>query len=293
MQVTAQEASRPTVAPTFKITKIKENLGAEVTGIDLRQPVDAETQQLLYDALVDNIALVFRDQQFTPEEYLSAVSNFGTVMADETPKNRLPEMPLLSAISSRSKDKEGKRVMTGERWHSDHVNHQKPPKFTCLYAVKLPDSGGATNLANTREAYAALPGDLKTRLDGMKTVNVIVGSASKSVNSDRRAWQAESPPDPVIHPLVRTHPDAGTKAVYFHPNKVENIVGMAPQESQEFLEDLTDQLLQPEFLYAHEWRLGDMMIWDNRSAFHRASFDYDPNQHRLLYRALVEGDIPR
>ncbi|MDA0787782.1 MAG: TauD/TfdA family dioxygenase [Proteobacteria bacterium] len=292
MQVTTQEASRPATTTGMKITKLTENIGAEVTGIDLRQPVDADTQKFLYDALVEHIALVFRDQKFNPGEYLSAVSIFGTVMPDESPKNRLPELPLISQISSLSKDREGKRVMTGERWHSDHVNHQRPPKFTCLYAVKLPDSGGATNLANTREGYAALPDAVKKRVEGMKTANVIIGSASKSVNSDRRAWQAESPPDPVIHPLVRTHPDVGTKALYFHPNKVENIVGMEPQESQELLEELTEYMVKPEFLYAHQWRLGDMMIWDNRSAFHRASFDYDINQHRLLYRTLVEGDIP-
>jgi taurine dioxygenase len=214
-------------------------------------------------------------------------------MPDEAPKNHLPGLPLVGQINSRAVDKEGKRVMTGERWHSDHVNQPQPPKFTCLYAVKLPDSGGATNILNTRAGYAALPDDVKKRIDGMKTVNVIIGSASKSTNADRRAWQQDSNPDPVIHPLVRTHPDAGTKALYFHPNKAENIVGMNPEDTQRLLEDLTERALKPEFIYSHQWRLGDMLIWDNRSAFHRASFDHDPTQHRLLYRTLVKGDTPR
>jgi taurine dioxygenase len=293
MQVSTQQSPRASTAPALKITPLTPHLGAEVTGIDLRQPVDPVTRKRLYDALIENVCLVFRDQSFTPEEYVAAVSLFGKVMPDESPKNRLPEQPLVGLINSQAKDRDGKRVMTGERWHSDHVNQKRPPKFTCLYAVHLPDKGGATNIANMRAGYASLPESLRQRLDGMKTVNVIIGSASKSTNSDRRAWQAESQPDPVIHPLVRTHPDAGTKSLYFHPNKAENIVGMSPEETQSFLEQLTEQAMKPEFVYSHQWRPGDMLIWDNQSAFHRASFDYDPNQHRLLYRTLVEGDVPR
>ena len=290
MHVATQEAAG---ASQMKIAKISPHIGAEVTGIDLRQPVDAATRKRLYDALVENITLVIRGQSFTPEQYVKAVSLFGELMPDESEKNRLPEEPLIGLINSRAIDREGKRVMTGERWHSDHVNQAQPPKFTCLYAVHLPDSGGATNIANTRAGYAALPEDMRKQLDGMKTINVIIGSASKSVNADRRHWQQEAAPPPVIHPLVRTHPDAGTKALYFHPNKVENIVGMTPQDSQALLEDLTERALKPEFVYSHQWRHGDMLIWDNRSAFHRASFDYDPKQHRLLYRVLVKGDTPR
>ncbi len=293
MEKTAGAPQAKTGAPHMKITKLSEHIGAEVTGIDLRQPVDAATRKQLYDALVENITLVVRNQDFTPEQYVAAVSLFGELMPDESEKNRLPEQPLIGLINSRAIDREGKRVMTGERWHSDHVNQPQPPKFTCLYAVKLPDKGGATNIANTRAGFATLPADLKKRIEGMKTVNVIIGSASKSVNADRRAWQAEAAPPPVIHPLVRTHPDAGTKALYFHPNKVENIVGMSPEDSQVLLEDLTERALKPEYVYSHQWRPGDMLIWDNRSAFHRASFDYDPAQHRLLYRTLVKGDTPR
>ena len=294
MQVTMQKSTaQPNAGPSpMKISKLSEHIGAEVTGIDLRQPIDAATRKQLYDALVENITLVVRNQTFTPEQYVSAVSLFGELMPDESEKNRLPELPMIGLIASKTVDREGKRVMTGERWHSDHVNQAQPPKFTCLYAVKLPDKGGATNIANTRAGYASLPDDLKQRLDGMKTVNVIIGSASKSVNADRRAWQAAAAPPPVIHPLVRTHPDTGTKALYFHPNKAENIVGMTPEDTQRLLEELTERALKPEYIYSHQWRPGDMLIWDNRSAFHRASFDYDPAQHRLLYRTLVKGDVP-
>ena len=111
-------------------------------------------------------------------------------------------------------------------------------------------------------------------------------------NPDVVREQAEKNIKQVTHPLVRTHPVNGTKAVWFHPSKLDHIVGMSPEESQEFIAEVTTHLTKPEFVYVHEWKLGDMLIWDNRAALHKAGFDYDPNQHRMLYRILVRGDRP-
>ena len=96
----------------------------------------------------------------------------------------------------------------------------------------------------------------------------------------------------MLQPLVRTHPDNGSKALYFHPVKAENIVGMGAAESQALLTGLLERSVRDEFIYSHKWRKGDMLIWDNRAALHRASFDYDPDEYRLLYRVLVRGDVP-
>lgn len=277
----------------MRIEKISEHIGAEVTGIDLGQPLDEATRQQLYRALVDNIALVIRDQKFTPQKFFEAASMFGEPMQDEDPKYWMAEQPFVGTVDSMRKNKDGSRVYNGERWHSDHTNQEIPPKFTTLYAVELPDSGGATNLANSRAAFESLPEDLRSRIDGMKTVNVIVGSAAKSTNSDRKKWQREGNRKPVIQPLVRTNPDTGTKAIYFHPNKVENIVGMTPEDTQDLLEELIGYTVRPQFTYVHKWRRGDMLIWDNRAALHKAEFDYDPAQRRLLYRCLVKGERPQ
>jgi taurine dioxygenase len=95
-----------------------------------------------------------------------------------------------------------------------------------------------------------------------------------------------------LQPLVRTNGDNGTKALYFHANKTENIVGLGPQESQDLLNELMDRAIRDEFIYSHTWRLGDMLLWDNRSSMHNVTFDYDQNQHRELYRALVKGELP-
>jgi taurine dioxygenase len=102
-------------------------------------------------------------------------------------------------------------------------------------------------------------------------------------------------PEPVLQPLVRTNPDNGRKALYFHTSKTENIIGLTPQETQVLFDELLTYALKPEFIYSHTWRLGDMLLWDNRSALHKANYDYDPadvTQHRLLYRIMVKGERP-
>lgn len=282
----------PATEQTLRINKLSAHVGAEAVGVDLTKPVDEATRQALYDALVENIALVIRGQNFTAEQCLAAARLFGETMEDQDPIYRLPELTHVRALSSRHKDRKGERIRVGERWHSDHTNRRRPPKFTSLYAVELPEAGGNTNIANMRAAYAALPDDEQARLRDMRTINLYVGSAVANPNIDRLAAQSEEQPDAVEQPLVRTNPDNGTTALYFHPSKVENIVGMTPEDSQVFLDDLTERAIRPEFVYAHEWRKGDMLLWDNRSALHKASFDYDPNQHRLLYRILIQGERP-
>ena len=276
----------------MKVTKLGAHIGAEATEIDLRRPVDAETRRGLNAAVVDNVALVIRDQQFTPEQYLAAVSLFGEPMEQHFTQYALPGCPLVHEVSNRHTDKSGKRVKHGAGWHTDHTNHLRPPKYTCLYAVSLPSSGGDTAVVNMRAGYEALPDDVRRKIQGLKTVNVFQGSASATYSGQSADAQAERKPEPVLQPLVRTNPDNGAKALYFHPVKTENIVGMDPAASQALLNDLLERAVRDEFIYRHKWRKGDMLLWDNRAAMHRAHFDYDPNEYRLLYRVLVRGELP-
>jgi taurine dioxygenase len=276
----------------MNVNRLSANIGAEVTGIDLRQPIDAATRQQLNAAVVENVALVIRDQSFTPEQYLAAASLFGEPMEQHFTQYALPDCPLVHEVSNRHKDKSGKRVKHGAGWHTDHTNHVRPPKYTCLYAVALPSSGGGTSVVNMRAGYDALPESLRQKIQGMKTVNVFLGSASAHYSGVSADAQAEKKPEPVLQPLVRTNPDNGKKALYFHPVKTENIVGMDPPASQALLDELMQHAIRDEFIYRHQWRKGDMLLWDNRSALHRAHFDYDPDEYRLLYRVLVRGELP-
>lgn len=276
----------------MQITPLTPQVGAEVTGIDLRRPVDAQTRERLHAAVVDHVALVIRDQTLTPEEYLAAISLFGEPMEQHFTQYALPGCPLVHEVSNRHQDKSGKRVKHGADWHTDHTNHVRPPKFTCLYAVSLPSSGGDTAIVNMRAGYEALPGEIKHRIEGMRTVNVFQGSASATYSGQSADAQAERKPVPVLQPLVRTNPDNGTRALYFHPVKTENIEGMSADASQSLLRELLERSIQPQFVYRHKWRKGDVLLWDNRSALHRAYFDYDPAEYRLLYRVLVRGEVP-
>ena len=274
------------------VTQLSPNIGAEVTGIDLREPIDAGTRAKLNAAVVEHVALVIRDQDFTPEQYLAAVSLFGEPMEQHFTQYALPGCPLVHEVSNRHQDKSGKRVKHGAGWHTDHTNHLRPPKNTSLYAVALPSKGGDTAVVNMRAGYDALPDAMRQKIQGMKTVNVFQGSASARYSGQSADAQVEKKPEPVLQPLVRTNPDNGMKALYFHPVKTENIVGMSAADSQALLNDLLERTVKDEFIYRHHWRKGDMLIWDNRAAMHRAHFDYDPDEYRLLYRVLVRGEVP-
>ncbi len=274
------------------VTQLSPNIGAEVTGIDLREPIDAATRAKLNAAVVEHVALVIRDQDFTPEQYLAAVSLFGEPMEQHFTQYALPACPLVHEVSNQHQDKSGKRVKHGAGWHTDHTNHLRPPKNTSLYAVALPSKGGDTAVVNMRAGYDALPEAMRQKIQGMKTVNVFQGSASARYSGQSADAQVEKKPEPVLQPLVRTNPDNGKKALYFHPVKTENIVGMSAGDTQALLNDLLERTVKDEFIYRHHWRKGDMLIWDNRAAMHRAHFDYDPDEFRLLYRVLVRGEVP-
>lgn len=280
---------------TVQISKIKEHIGAVVTGVDLRSPLDPAIIRLIYDALVENVAVVIRGQNLTATQYRKAAEQFGELMEDQNRLYLAPGEPLVSVLSNRHKDSKGNQAKVGANatWHTDHTNQERPPKFTCLYGVEVPDSGGGTSVCNTRAAYEALPEELRGRLDGMETANTLISSARfKIANPDILKAQLASTTPPMIHPLVRTHPDTGTKAIWFHKSKTETVTGLNPEETQAFLEELLEQAIRPEFSYVHEWRAGDMLMIDNRAAMHKAGHDYDQSQHRHLFRILVRGDRP-
>lgn len=280
--------------PKMKVAKLSQYFGAEITGIDLRNPVDDATRQQLVDILEENVALVIRGQEFTATQFLAAAALFGEIMEDQNRNFIIDGLPLVSVLSNRNKNSEGKqaKVASNATWHTDHTNQERPPKFTTLYPVELPDRGGGTSLYNMHMGFEELPEDLQKRLLGMKANTCLRGSAAKNGNPDTIKAQQEAKRPLTVQPIVRTHPVNGSKAVWFHPSKTENIIGMGPEDTQEFLADLTQKAIKPEKVYVHEWKLGDMLIWDNRSAMHKAGFDYDPNQHRMLYRILVRGDRP-
>jgi taurine dioxygenase len=281
---------------TLQVTKVKEHIGAIVTGVDLANPVDAATQKKLYDAVVENVVLVIRGQaHLTPAQVQAAGELFGELMEDQNRRYLVDGFPLISVLDSFQTDSKGNLAKVGKNatWHPDHTNQERPPKFTMLYAVAVPDAGGATHVCNSRAAYESLPEDLKRKITGMKTENTLISSARfKIANPDILRDQMESKNPPTVQPLVRTHPETGTKAVWFHKGKTERVIGMTPEETQDFLQDLTDRVTLAQFCYAHQYQKGDLLIIDDRQSLHKAGHDFDHSQQRLLYRMLVRGDRP-
>src|SRR5438270_7395940 len=263
------------------IALLHPSLGAEVTGIDLSKPVDEPMRQTLTRALADHLALVFHDQSLTPAQYLSAASVFGPPMEQHYSQHNMPGFPLIGLIWHRNGQQ------PAEQWHTDHTNRKHPPAATILYGVDIPSAGGATSVANMRAAYAALPETERRHLDTLRTVNSLDDGKSDTRHEDREKYSK-----PIVHPMVRTHPLHGSRAVFFHITKTINIEGMTPEASRAYLSDLLERMIRPEIVYTHQWRTGDVLVIDDRATMHRAHGDYDRRESRVLWRIIVEGDRP-
>jgi taurine dioxygenase len=266
----------------MKVTPLHPSLGAEVVGVDLSRPVDAATREALTRALAEHLALVFPGQTLTPQQYLDAASIFGPPMEQHYSQHNMPDHPLIGLIWHRNGQ------TPAEMWHTDHTNRERPPAATILYGVEIPSAGGGTSVANMRAAYRALPADERRRLEGLTTFNTLETDKADTRESDRAKYST-----PIEHPMVRTHPVHGSRAVYFHITKATHISGMAPADSRAYMADLIERLIRPEITYLHRWRKGDVLVIDDRATMHRAHGDYDRSQSRVLWRVIVEGDRPR
>ena len=267
--------------PELTIRPLSKTIGAEIGGVDLSQPLDAAAKTALSQALAAHLALVFHDQSLTPEQYLAAAEIFGPPMRQHYSQHHMPGYPDIGLVYHRNGQ------APAERWHTDHTNRERPPAATMLYGVEIPSKGGETSVANMRAAYSALPDAERRRLDTLRTVNSL-----DEGKTDTRAEDWEKYSNPIVHPMVRTHPVHGSRAVFFHLTKTQYIEGMSPEESRAYLNDLIDRMIRPEIVYTHNWRKGDVFIIDDRATMHRAHGDYDRRESRVLWRIIVEGDRP-
>jgi taurine dioxygenase len=274
------------------ITQLSPHTGAEVTGVDLAQPIDDGLRERLNRAFVEHSVLVFRDQHLAPQQLLGAVRLFGEVFPQHNTRFALPDCPAIHYISNQDFFPDGKRYIPGEGYHTDHSNATRPPKATVLHAVKLPDRGGDTQFVNMQRAYEDLPAATRERIDGLRAMHVYQSRHSERKLMGLSDEARQSVPDRVLHPLVRTHPESGRKAIYLNPIRIEGIEGLEEGTALSLLDDLLAHATQPQYEYRHRWRQGDMVMWDNRCLLHKANGDYDMGQVRYLYRVMLKGDAP-
>jgi taurine dioxygenase len=276
----------------LSIAPLSDVLGAEVTGIDLREPVGGDTVAALNRAFAEHGVLVFRDQSLTAQQFLDAARLFGAPMRQKLTQYRVPDCPDVSMVSSQAKTDDGKPKILGVSWHTDHSFQPEPPKATLLCAVSLPDKGGDTSWADMRAAYDGLPADLRQEIENLQAVHAYTESRVPPTLDERKREKPEDVADGVVHPLVRTHPETGRKAIYINPLRMRRFLGKTAEDCAALIERLMQHATQPAFVYTHTWRAGDMVIWDNRSTIHKAETNYDLSQHRLMHRVILSGEKP-
>lgn len=270
-----------------EIRRLGAQIGVEVTGVDVKTLDDASFAPI-YQAWLDCNVLVVRDQQLEIADFLQYSRRFGPVVPHPSKSTRHPEFPEITMLGVNKFDADGRLNLAiyrrgAEGWHTDGAYNQQPFKATQLYALAVPSRGGDTHFANGYAAYEALPQRLKQRLDGAKGAFTYGGrrGPSQLLNEEDRDWQ------PVLHPIIRSHPETGRKSLYFDPGKVVSIVGATAEESNALIEELTGYMIQPEAEYRHKWRRGDVVIWDNRCSYHKAAGDYPPEEDRIHWRVSI------
>ena len=278
-------------AMKFTSERLSDHMAAAVTGIDLNRSADAATQAALVEALHENLVLCIRGQTLAPTAFRDAMAKFGTPMRRKQ-LAQTAECADVNIISSEDRDVlgDGKRLVNGASWHTDDSFMREPCSLTMLYGVVVPSVGGDTQFINMYAAYEALPPETRSRIDGMKVVHKYKSSRTNRVAVMSAEEMANMPA--ATHPLVRTHPETGRKALYLNPNRMEEIVGLPRAESDRLLDELVAHAIQPRFQYRHVWRQGDIVIWDNRCTMHKANADYPDGEQRLMHRVIVTGTEP-
>jgi taurine dioxygenase len=281
------------------VTKCDAALGAEI-GFDLSGPIDDATFGELERIFHDNIVVFFRGQNLTNERHIDFSRRFGELEVHIVKKYLLPGHPEILLVSN-VKNAAGELIGladAGFTWHSDVSYRRTPSRCSLLYAKEVPhdDNGtvlGDTVFANCIAAYEALPAAMKRRLDGLKAIHRY-SSRRRVADSPRPKLtqaQLDETPD-VAHPIVRTHPHTGRKAIYVTADECIGIEGMPEDEAVELIAELDTHCVKPEFLYRHRWRVGDLVMWDNATAMHLAICDYALPQRRLMHRTTVIGGEP-
>jgi taurine dioxygenase len=274
--------------PPLSTRPLSPALGLEVLGVDLSRPIGKTLGAQLEDTFHEGLVILLRDQNLTEEDEVRFAECFGT-LAKTLNVHHTGKHPATMLISNIRKD--GKPIGAlpdGEmQFHTDQCYIERPAKASMLYAIEVPRVGGNTLFANANAAYETLPDDIKRRIDGRKAINAY-DYANASVKRGTRL--GEGVPQ-YSHPVVRTHPATGCKALYVNRLMTVAIEGMDEDESDELLNLLFDHQEQPRFVYEHVWRIGDILMWDNRCTLH-ARTDFSPDERRLMRRVTVLGEKP-
>ena len=276
------------------VKKYAAPLGAEIGGVDCSKDVDPRMLEAIEQAWHDNLVIVFRGQQLDDDLLLAFANRFGEL--DDAPPNPsgrpwLAAYPKLNVVTNMRDEKGnllGSHGNAEMSWHSDLSYHPVPAAASLLYGIVCPPAGGATHFANMYLAYEKLPEDIRQAIDGRRAIHDI---STNAVGTLRAGYQKVSDPRNAPgchHPLVRLHPKTGRKALFLPRRLNAYILGLSLEESEALLDKLWAHAVRSEFTWGHNWRAGDLVMWDNRCALHRRD-SFDDSQPRRLHRAQTRG----
>ena len=275
---------------------LSEALGAEVSGIDV-SAINEKSFRELRDIFHENLVLVVKGQELSPAEQTAFARRFGDIQYHISPEYLMKDQPEVMILSNEKKD--GKYIGLpdgGSEWHSDHSYVDQPTGYTMLHAIKVPKDGGDTEWTNMVKAYETLSDDMKQRLDGLIGIHSFNRLKNSRItvpvlHGNDPDYYKRSPPD-AYHPMVRTHPATGKKALYISPRFTIGIKDMADDDAQPLLDELFAHIKNRDLIYRHRWTVGDLLLWDNRSTIHLACGGVPEGQHRRMHRTTVQGEIP-
>jgi len=277
----------------IEIRRLGPQIGAEIHGVDVKA-IDDATFGAIYRAWLESNVLVIPGQSLEIGDFLRYSRRFGAIHPHPSKSTRHPDYPEITLLGANKFRADGALDLAiyrrgAEGWHTDGAYDEEPFKATQLYALAVPSTGGDTLFASMYAAYEALPQRLKRRLEGRKGAFTYGGrrKATALLDEADRDWT------PVYHPIIRSHPETKRKALYFDPGKILRIEGVEEQESDALIDELTARMIQPEGQYRHRWRVGDIVIWDNRCSYHRAAGDYPPEEDRIHWRVSIKERAPQ
>lgn len=270
----------------LSVSRMSKTFGAILEGINVATDTDLDTMAEIKNLWAEHQLLLFRNQDLTEEQLVTFSRGLGDLEIHLRREYLSPDNPEILMISN---IKDGDRSIgilsdTEVGWHYDQIYLPKPAVGSMLYSVILPSNGGQTSFADMAAAYDGLSDDMKTKLEGKKAIQSYAAfNAQFSVPTNSK--QKKMSPD-IAQPLVRTHPVNGRKALYICPGMTVQIVGLDEDDSRETLEFLFDWCVRDEFVYTHDWVLGDALLWDNASTMHRRE-PFDSTEERLMKRTTI------
>ena len=272
----------------------ENNFGACVRGLDSREATSAVVEELR-NALLRYQVLCLRLRPLSAYEFDRVGRWFGEPQLQLLREHRHPECETVSVFDStyhEAKDKpQDLRLDRRSGWHTDDSYFETPAKITLLQALAIPSRGGETKFCDARRAYQSLTKKFQDKIAGLQAVHSYDTKRAPARAVQRTAAEIADTPD-VHHPLVRTHDETGEKAIYFNSNRTDRIISLPRTESDALLDELHAHMTAPEFQYHHQWEVGDILVWDNRSVTHAVNMDFPIGERRIHQRLLLTGSRP-